>query len=198
VAHGDDSVTGLRLTVALTRGEIAGVVTDQAGAPRPDVQVTAFGARLQRRGQRMARGIATATTDLDGRFTLALATGQAGDSRFALEARSPDGATAKVADVALGTRDVSMTLESPGSIAGHVRGFQGRVWITATALGGASRRRAGVATVDVSDDGDGAFELPNVPPGDYVIVARGGRQRVAVDVEVPPGQRVEIELTPGR
>ena len=190
VAHESHQVTGVTIAVQYLRTEISGVVVGSTGEPRPDVEVQAVAETSPGSAVMFGGGImAESTTDMDGRFTLNIA--GPGGKTFAINARSPDGASGLVKGVAPGASGVKVILAESGSIVGTVTGFSSEVRMRAFRFGGSS----GKVSRQASAEPGGSFSFDGLPPGTYNLIA-GSREgeRGAAKVEVVPGQQATVEL----
>ncbi len=179
--------TGLELKLDVT-GTISGIVVDGTGAPVAETQVNGFPDFLKNGGggSGMAlAGMATASTDGGGRFTLIGLT--EGDYRlWASRGRNRfdfgrDGVAAKVGDTA-----VKIVVLAPGSVTGSI------------AMDGASVPPQ-IASVQVGAEPPtpaqaGTFEVRSLAPGRYDVHVRGPEfaETVRRGVEITAGAVTEL------
>jgi len=173
VADGKTRVTGVRIAIRYERKAIAGRVQTTKGAPLPDVLVRAEAKR--------SWGAATARTTVDGTFTFR----DLPDGTYTVRATGTRGTTF-VENVAAGRRDVVLSIPEPGTIAGTVTGFSGQVVVMAYSATARAELRASAK--------DGAFELRNVPPGEYNVVAIAGDEHATVEATVAEGATATVKL----
>lgn len=173
VADGKARVTGVRIAIRYERKAIAGRVQSTKGAPLPDVLVRVEAKR--------SWGAAAVRTTVDGTFTFR----DLPDGTYTVRATGTRGTTF-VENVAAGRRDVVLSIPEPGTIAGTVEGFSGQVAVMAYSAIARAELRASVK--------DGAFELRNVPPGDYHVVAVANDEHATVEAKVTEGSTTTVKL----
>ncbi len=174
VADGKTRVTGVRVAIRYERKAIAGRVQTTKGAPLPDVLVRA-------EGSKRSWSAASVRTTVDGTFVFR----DLPDGTYTVRATGTRG-TAFVDSVAAGRRDVVISIPEPGTIAGTVEGFPAQVVVMAYS----SRERAELRT----SVKDGKFELRNVPPGEYNVVAFAVGDHATVEVNVVEGATATVQL----
>lgn len=178
------------LTITLQRGlVIAGRVVDEAGAPRPGVQVECTAATMTTGGELMGF-VPPTTTSAEGRFRFE----GVGAGQWQVVARNDEGATAREV-VEAGRDDVVLRLTLPGSLRGRVVGEDG------APLAGAEVRLLGAREgKQATADGLGAFHLTGLAPGGAQVtaVAKGwAPDRKQVTIEAGRTAQVELMLKRG-
>lgn len=175
VADGKTRVTGVRVAIRYERKAIAGRVQTTKGAPLPDVLVRA-------ESSKRSWSAASARTTVDGTFTFR----DLPDGTYTVRASGTRG-MAFVENVAAGRRDVVLSIPEPGSITGTVEGFTGQVVVMAYSGAVRAELRTSVK--------NGAFELRNVPPGEYNVVAFVDNDHATVEANVTEGATTTVKLT---
>lgn len=155
-------VDGVRLVARVDRVTVGGVLVDSKGAPVPDALIKL------RPGPRETR------TAVDGKFTLT----STNPGPFMIEARASGSRTARVTDVAAGTRDVRLILLDPGGL--HVTCDPALVSSLRLLGGGPQGAFACGATIKP------------IPPGRYTVFA----DRIAEAVTVNAGAITELAVAP--
>lgn len=173
VADGRSRVTGVRIAIRYERKVIAGKVQTTKGAPLPDVLV-----RAETKG---AWGGVSVRSAVDGTFSFR----DLPDGTYTLRATGTRG-IAVVEGVVAGRRDLVIAVPEPGAITGKVKGFAERTSVIAYS----TRERAELRT----SVKDGAFELRNVPPGEYTVVAFAGGDHATVVTTVTEGGTATVTL----
>lgn len=167
-------------------GTIAGIVVDEKGVAVPEVQVNAFPDFMGGGGTEdvALAGMSTATTDGGGAFVVrGLPEGPyrlwAGRTTMARE-WGQQGVSAKVGD-----QSVKITLASPGKLVGKLALETGKPPKLASVAAG---YQPGVTAVG------GAFEVPELTPGQYEVFIRGPEfaQLVKHDVKIEPGKTTDL------
>jgi len=178
----------IHLAVERSERQIAGVVSDDNGAPVPDAII-----RLGPGVQQMPPGPAwpTARSDDSGRFRLVAL----GPGPFSIEASLGNGPRATVSNVAAGANEVVIRLVRTGEIRGNLIGLRdAHVWLRR--MGGVG----GLANYVAHVDGD-QFSASDLVPGQYAVAAlantKGGAAATAT-VEVNSGAIAWVTLTARR
>ncbi|MBA3818450.1 MAG: carboxypeptidase regulatory-like domain-containing protein, partial [Deltaproteobacteria bacterium] len=177
----------LRLVLDVT-GTIAGIVVDDAGAPVPEVQVSAFpdilgGASVD--GLTLA-SMSPATTDGAGTFKI---TGLPDGTYKLWAARSSNGGFAgfgkQSTSAKTGDTAVRITLSTPGGIKGTIV-VEGR--------GAPKQATVGIGWQPPTPAEDGAFELKDLEPGSHDVSIRGldFAPLVKRDIKVAPGKVTDL------
>ncbi len=174
VAHGQSHVTGVRIAIRYERKAIAGRVQTSKGAPLPDILVRA-------EGSRRSWSAASVRTTVDGTFTFR----DLPEGTYMVRASGTRG-TALVENVAAGRRDVVISIPEPGSIVGTVEGFPAQTSVRAYS----ARERTELLT----SVKEGAFELRNVPPGDYTVIAISAGDHATELATVAEGGTATVKL----
>ena len=181
-----DERAEVKLVATPPRLAIAGAIADPQGAPIADaivrlVPATSVGARVFD-----SRSPSTlALTDANGRFELTrLAAGN-----YTLLASARDGSETTVPSVAAGTRDLAVTLDAAGQIAGTLVGFAAPPTITGLIMTGSHN------PIDAEVDGD-RFHATGLSPGTYVLMAvTDGHEGDTQEVVVRAGQTATVTMT---
>jgi hypothetical protein len=175
----DEQRSGIDFTLAEGRHAIAGMVTDAAGEPVPNEEVTVTVGELRRRLRCGADGRFHADGLPDGAGQVALF----------------DGREVIVVGFAEDDADVRVTLKRRALLRGTVVGARGRpidsFQVELSGLDGPERAQ--------SRDGAGRFELDGVIPGDYrleVTAADGSFVSLEVTVTDAPVTDVTVRLEP--
>jgi protocatechuate 3,4-dioxygenase beta subunit len=194
-------VSGIELVLDVT-GAISGLVVDQDNQPIEGAQVSArpsFDGSGAGGGANLfaafrMRGLPQELTDGSGKFTLrGLAPGNyslsASRDRASRGRRGPDdGVIAKVGDT-----DVKIVLQPEGGVKGTV---------ALTGGGPPSLFTVVIGPIQQSFPSGGAFEVDDIPPGNYQLDVRGPEfQTKSVAVEIDPGKVADIgaiAVMPGR
>lgn len=208
------SISGVDVTLS-PGAVIGGRVLDPGGAPVAGARLQAFASGENAMGARMARqlgltsGPNSVTTDAEGRFEIA----DLADGAFDVVADVDGLATARIEAVASGTLDLTINMESAGSVAGRVLAansgkpvsefevslrYGGSDVPMAFNIGGADDLVGPVPIVAA----DGRFVVENVQPGLYNVAvrARGHAEATVSDVRVTAGQQAickDFRLEPG-
>jgi RNA polymerase sigma factor (sigma-70 family) len=189
----DGAVTGIQLAIVYERLAIRGTVSDDAGAPLPDVHVEAIG-----RGRGGGNGWPSTMSDANGHFELAsLARGV-----YTLRAHAFDGGDAELQGVASGTHDASITIPRPGAIEGTLAGFSSTPVVQTARFaapvspsvqpaGAAASLHNTVSTAIV--EGDHFYQL-GLAPGRYGVEAHAGAEVDGTAVDVHAGETVHVAL----
>jgi len=187
-----------RVDLALARwGSVSGTIVDDAGAPVRGAGVQLLQIRYSRGRRRLGGGGALRLTDDRGRYRIfavppgqyvvSAAIGGAATADLSGYARSyypgtPNAANAQFVPVArsqdLAGIDMALSRTRTARITGQVVNAAGAPSNPGSLTMIASANAASVVSVPSGAriTGDGAFEFPNVPPGQYVIRADRGRR----------------------
>lgn len=174
VADGQSHVTGVRIKIRVERLAISGRVTDAKGKPVADVTV-----RAVPNGGWGYRG-PTAVSDEAGAFTLRdLPAGT-----YDVQGTAARG-DAREDKITAGRTDVALKLLEFGRIEGALEGFTEPAPVYALRVNGGRYR--GVLTGT-------RFELRNLPPGDYQVIARSPKDDATAEVSVAAGETKQLTL----
>lgn len=173
VRDGQTHITGVRIAVRYERLSISGRVVNKQGAPVPDVYV-----QVEPKGQ-SAWAAPSTRTDVGGAFTV----GDLRAGEYTVRASSAR-SSQSVPNVAAGRRDVVLELADPGEIAGKLEGFAAGVNVFA--FKDSERHRATVT-------GD-SFQIRNVSPGNYRVIAVAQGTRADADAVVTSGKTTTVVL----
>jgi RNA polymerase sigma-70 factor (ECF subfamily) len=189
----DGAVTGIQLAIVYERLAIRGTVSDDTGAPLPDVYVEAIG-----RGRGGGNGWPSTMSDANGHFEFAsLARGV-----YTLRAHAFNGGDGELQGVASGTNDASITIPRPGAIDGTLAGFSSTPVVQTAGLrepvspsvqpaGASASVRNTVSTAIV--EGDHFYQL-GLAPGRYAVEAHAGAEVDGTAVDVHAGETVHVAL----
>lgn len=184
VKNATAEVTGVRLVVQRDHLAISGRTVDGDGQPFSDVRVVAFRAD-DMTGSMLDDWFAhpSAISATDGSWSVAdLDTGT-----YTLRARAGDGSEGLVRGVAAGQKNVVITPQHAGAIAGTLVGFSSPPAVRAI-------RQLGMSFTDVYATVDGTnFHFTGLSPGSYQVAAMGA-ETDAKSVEVVAGQTATVVL----
>lgn len=185
VIEGSEEQAGLEIAVDFTRGQIAGLVVDDAGTTLADVWVSPK--RIKDDGSRTPPWNAPkpALTDFDGRFVL----DGLDEGTYELAAEADDGSlrgTAK--NVALGA-DVTIEVTDPARIEGVVT-MDGSP-VTNFDLSSGGSVMFGMRRIS---DPQGRFSIERLDPGTHEVVVSADDGAVKQKVELAVGESKELEL----
>jgi hypothetical protein len=170
--------------------QIAGVVVDENGAGRDDIQITAraLGRPLGDQGSTstsLQHATSRANTDGAGRFVLdGLQQGM-----YELVVRGPTGSSVLRSDVSAGEVDLEITLPQHGRLRGTLEAFAS---LPEVRLGKTSEF-SWMLSERVAATGS-KFAVSDLAPGDYMVVARGDERLAFAVVSVVPGEVAEVTL----
>lgn len=183
---GTSEISGVTLAVRLDHLTISGRVVDEDGGPVADARVAAEPVQggVEPHFWRWYHQNST-MTDVDGRFTIAdLSAGT-----YAVQARAATGAEAIVQGIAAGRRDVTVVLQSNGSINGTLAGF------TTAPRVFAMRQDSRASDAPVRGTVSGArFTIPSLGPGTYVVSAYTASEVASARVDVAAGATATVAL----
>lgn len=175
----DSQISNVELSIASARTTIIGTVVTSAGQGVPDVIVRPRSA-LPNASESPVSAATSAISDVQGRFTLSVV----GSRPLTLEAQSPDGATASMADVAPDAHEVVLTLQPVGTIEGTLEGFSQ----TPIVYAATSKNELRQGAVE-----NNAFRI-RLPASSYTVTAMLAAEGDSQRVEVKPGATTTIVL----
>jgi len=184
LADGDAHHDGANLSVRVRRRSIAGRVLDASGAPVADVRVE-LTPETPEDDFAFWRNLPRALTDTEGRFHVE----GLREPSYTVRARAADGGATLVHGVAAGRDDVTLRLDSPGTIEGQVVGFTHAPEAYAWRIDMDSDFAAAVET-------SGRFQLRGLAAGHYTVVALGTDGEAAIaGADVGAGATAHVTLT---
>jgi len=192
----DSDLDPLELTLPPS-ATVQGVVVDDEGAPVQNAIVAArLGESLATEGARQASilaapadGVGTALSGPDGTFALH---GVAPMTDYTLVAYRRGGGSGVLSGVRAGSK-VKVLIPTSGAVRGRVRGPSAptSLWVSA------QRIHDSDATNIVREPfvlSEGVFEISDLAPGSYEILAWAREGRARSRIELLPGATVELEL----
>lgn len=180
---GSSHVEGVTLTIKYERLRISGRVVDPSGAPVPDAKVRAASADGQPPSFNPWMPLPSALSNAQGNFVIDALTG----GKWALQARTPEGAEAVLADVTAGAKDVVITVRPPGGIEGTLAGYEEPPVVYARAVGQQSKFLPAQV--------EGSTFRVQLTAGAWVVTAMNLHEGDAQRVEVREGVMSKVTMT---
>jgi protocatechuate 3,4-dioxygenase beta subunit len=197
----DDEPAPARCEVAAPKAELHGVVIDAAGAPVPHAVVVRYNGRAPSDAlAALARwNDAAVLTDERGAYHLPVDPREpackGGRCSDVLVAYRIGGGEGSIATPAVDDAPAEIRIGPRATITGTLKAARGR---PVTAFGTTLDQNTLYPAIDYQYDPAGAFELPGVLPGSYLLgahtTAGDGGRRITVDA----GQRLHVDLVVAR
>ncbi|HTL38961.1 MAG TPA: sigma-70 family RNA polymerase sigma factor [Kofleriaceae bacterium] len=180
IADGNTIVEGAKIAIKNERLTIAGRVIDAEGNAVSDVHVEAIG-RGFAAGPAMLPSV---RADQGGSFVIKdLARGT-----YVVHAHAGDGSDVQIPNVAAGTTDITVRLESPATIEGDLIGFTTPPRVHA-------RQNTSELTLNNEATMEGNhYSITGLAPGRYIVEALGDNENDGETVELKSGATLKVNL----